>query len=863
MTEFDDLFDPQYAAVDLFTNRVPENRVFADAVLMHLERVLDGVAILGDPVRRNVVSFYGIGGIGKTMLSQRLEDWLRGELTGSTDWGDRPVFDQSVHTARIDFHGSKVVSAIDILLVLRAALAGEGRTFPAFDVGLAAWWALARPGEPLPVIAKAGGLDVRAQIAATLTDALGGALDDTLRDVVSDAGGRLGIGPFSVRMGVRIVDAVRQRRLRGRLLRECDPLVAITERARRDPSQDIASSLAGLLSWDFEHLLPGERPLVVAFADAAEYIQDADRVQEALFNRIVYLTPAILWVVTSQRSLDWTSPATDGVLPKTGPGTWPGLCSPPRAEPSQHLVGDLSDADVMRYLSRASGTGGTPVLSDEVMNRILRGAHGLPLYLDLSLSIARAHGGKRLDSRQFGGPLPALVTRVFADLPEEERKLARTASLLPRFDPALVARAAGLLEGDARRLCARALVRRDEHPRFPYRLHDAVRTALADEAPSNRGAWTAPDRLARAQDLLDALRQRHDGVLNDIDHRLDLLQLAAGLCAEHGIEAPWLRKALFELPGMSRTAERLPPPDDRTWMGQLSRFFEAWRGRTTRERIDYLEDLVTTPLPHDVARAARLFLAYAHRTAGDADRALPILQALLAAEPDSSLLRYQLGRTLHTLGRYDELDVLLRESPPADPTEVERLRSDLAFERGQLTVAMAGAAARAEYLHAAGRHRVATENQSAALWRAALAGRATVAECDAMIAKADRSGAWLIMRTSLAAKAICLVGDEPAVSAILAEAASIIRARSGFPGWREWSAELLHALRLDDRHRIAAVREQWDARQPTCTPNYRLVDQLFRHAGYPPSYPPLPDDAEPANVDGRWHAIISRIIERT
>ncbi|WP_433528570.1 tetratricopeptide repeat protein [Micromonospora sp. CA-263727] len=850
MTELDRIFEPQYKAVDLFTNRAPEHNAFAEAVLVHLERVVGGAGTLSDPARLNVLSFYGIGGIGKTALSRRLERWLLGELPETTDWGQSPMFDQSICTARIDFHGSKVVNAIDVLLCLRAALAGEGRRFPAFDLGLTAWWALACPGTPLPTVTNANGFDVRTQII------------DTLGDVIGDLGVGLGIGPLSVRTGVRIVDAIRRRQLRDRLLRECHPLVAIIDEARRNPSQDVASSLAGLLSWDLERLVRGERPVAVAFADATEYIQGGDRVQERLFNRIVHLTPSVLWVVTSQRSLDWASPAVHGVLPQTGSGTWPGLCIPARAEPGQHLVGDLSEADVVTYLSRASGNGGNPTLSDAVMTRIRDGSHGLPLYLDLSLSIARAAGAQTLDPESFGGSLPALVTRVFADLPEEEREIARTASLLIRFDAALVATAAGRFEGDARRFCGRSLVRDDGHPRFPYRLHDAVRSALANEAPTGQGAWTPADRLARAHTLLDTLRQRHQDVLTDVDYRLDLLQLAAGLSAEHDIEVPWLRKALIELPGMSRTAERLPPPDVRTWMGQLSRFFEGWRGRTTSQRTVYLEELTATPLPKDVARAAHLFLAYAHRTAGDADRALLILQTLLAAEPESSLLRYQVGRTLHTLGRYDELDDLLRHSPPVDDTEADRLRSDLAFERGQLIEAIAGPAARAEHLHALGRHRTAMENEAAALWRASLAGRITVAECDSMIGRADRHGMWLVLRTSLAAKAVCLAGDGPAVTAILAEAASIVQSVSGFMGWREWSAGLLHALRLDDRQRIVDIREQWEAKTPRCTPNYRFVDRLFGRVGYPPTYPPLPESAETADVDQRWHTIITAIIER-
>lgn len=75
-------------------------------------------------------------------------------------------------TVRVDFHGSAVVNAVDIVLRLRAALADSGNKFPAFDLGLAAWWAFASPGAPLPDLRSRRGFDVRAQITDTLNDIL-------------------------------------------------------------------------------------------------------------------------------------------------------------------------------------------------------------------------------------------------------------------------------------------------------------------------------------------------------------------------------------------------------------------------------------------------------------------------------------------------------------------------------------------------------------------------------------------------------------------------------------------------------------------------------------------------------------------
>lgn len=89
MDDFDRVFDPGYAAVDLFTDRGTENTAFARALSGHVGRMRVGTTVLGRTARENVVTFYGIGGIGKTELSKRLERWVLGELPGAGDWGSR------------------------------------------------------------------------------------------------------------------------------------------------------------------------------------------------------------------------------------------------------------------------------------------------------------------------------------------------------------------------------------------------------------------------------------------------------------------------------------------------------------------------------------------------------------------------------------------------------------------------------------------------------------------------------------------------------------------------------------------------------------------------------------------------------
>lgn len=168
LSEFDRIFDSGYDAVDLFTNRSSEHEIFARSLENHSVRVQWSAATLEHAERNNVLTFYGVGGIGKTELSRRLEKWVNRELPEPEQWGRPPEIDQAVRTVRIDFHGSANVDAEDIVLRLRAALAQRRLRFPAFDIGVSAWWALAHSGIPMPDLKRSTGFDVKGQITDTL-----------------------------------------------------------------------------------------------------------------------------------------------------------------------------------------------------------------------------------------------------------------------------------------------------------------------------------------------------------------------------------------------------------------------------------------------------------------------------------------------------------------------------------------------------------------------------------------------------------------------------------------------------------------------------------------------------------------------
>ena len=60
-----------------------------------------------------------------------------------------------------------------------------------------------------------------------------------------------------------------------------------------------------------------------------------------------------------------------------------------------------------RFLETAAESPGNPALSSEVMDRIRSGAHRLPLYLDLSVTLARGEASKTAEGTLT--PLPSAV----------------------------------------------------------------------------------------------------------------------------------------------------------------------------------------------------------------------------------------------------------------------------------------------------------------------------------------------------------------------------------------------------------------------------------------------------------------------
>ncbi|MGH3694337.1 MAG: hypothetical protein ACRDRX_10215 [Pseudonocardiaceae bacterium] len=208
-------------AQQVFTNRTNEVAAFSRS-LAGLHRTLDEAEI--SPVvdrvqgRRNVLTFYGVGGIGKTTLSHELE---RRFLADAQAEGRDDVV-----SIRVDVSEDGATDIEGLLLRLRAGLGQLRNHWPAFDLALASYWARAHPGEALQEFLDASPVLRRASRSIGLNEQIA----ESIKQVgPADVGGVAG---FAHRTAMATYRAIRDRVREGRLLSQCE-LFARADRSGR------------------------------------------------------------------------------------------------------------------------------------------------------------------------------------------------------------------------------------------------------------------------------------------------------------------------------------------------------------------------------------------------------------------------------------------------------------------------------------------------------------------------------------------------------------------------------------------------------------------------------------------------------
>ncbi|GGN64168.1 ATP/GTP-binding protein [Streptomyces kronopolitis] len=538
---------------EAFTNREGQWNLVASALQEHLRHTADPAFDVEDleAPRNNVLVFHGVGGIGKTTLSRKLEASLADAGDRPAQWGAPAWAGERIVPVRIDLARSTGTDFEQIVLAIRAALAELGRPLPAFDVALRQYWEHQHPGEPLEEYLRRGGPASR----------FGRALPQQMQSALSDVAQAL-LLPGTVGSAVgqvtgSLVRALRERRQTVRALAGCARLADLLE---AEPDLDTLSFYPHLLAWELAQLPAGKKVTPVILLDTFEDTDDRHRDAERLLQRLVWLMPNAFFVIGGRNRLQWADDALQGQLDYTGPAAWPGL-APRAAQPAraagqggarQHLIGDFSETDCDTYLAHRLTQDGTPLIGPDIRAVITQRSHGLPLHLDLAvarfLEIRRT--GRTPSPADFDHTFPALIARTLSDLTTDERHVLRSASLLDAFDLDLATQAAGLAhQAAARRLVERPLVTQDPYAIWPYHLHGAIRTTLRTADDHTEDRWTPADWHRAAERTLAALGRQWHGAGGRVTGRALLvacLRQGLRLARDHRLDdLGWLTDAAF------------------------------------------------------------------------------------------------------------------------------------------------------------------------------------------------------------------------------------------------------------------------------------------------------------------------------
>lgn len=756
--------DHEVKAVDFFADRRDEWDTVAESLIRHTRRVREpgfDVEDLESP-RRNVLVFYGVGGIGKSTLSRGIAEHLADGEGGRGDWSPLDPDVGRVVPVRVDLSRDSGGDFESLMLALRLAAAELGQPMPTFDIALQRYWERNHPGESLEEYLRRRTWFSRFPGTRTMSGQMQSALADVAQAVAlpGTAGALVGQGLRS------LVRALRERRHQVRSLAECRRLADLLE---ADADLEALSYYAHLLAWDLSRVPEKHRATLVVLLDTFEDVGDrVHRDLERLIQRVVWLMPNTLFVVTGRNRLQWDDPKLEGQLDWAGMHFWPQLAGGASEEPRQHTVGYLSAEDCETYLCERLTVDGRPLMDERTRHLVTANSHGLPLYLDLAvmrfLDLYRRYGRAPQPS-EFNLDFPALVARTFRDLSPGVRHVLRAVSLLDSFSVELASAAAGLdHDAPALELVERPFVDSDPGAPWPYRIHELVREAVREADSTSEDRWSAADWRRAAQRTFDALGREAAG---DRTRLVAALRQGMRLARDHGLDLGWLTDAAFryvddfvwepvEIPGSPEAAAD-PDPDAigsaaealAMALSAIARRQRQHRGLTA-ERLRAVLD--SGRLPGPLLELPRYFLAECERDLGNFDRSL---EGMRQVADSGGRLAPTAARGLVHLARRVGRFPQVREAAETLGTEGRRDRvlGDLWWTQGNTALACSSYAAGRDEALRLGQPGEAALSQACLAFAAAFQDRPRAAE---QITRAEEmlqgvSIRWAEIQTRIAA----------------------------------------------------------------------------------------------------------------
>lgn len=534
-------------AEDVFADREDEWAAVSRSLARVVSAVRDpsfDVEDLEAP-RRNVLVFYGVGGIGKTSLSRRIATHLTSDETDPTQWSALDPALGRVLPVRLDLSAQSGTDFEALVLSLRVAAASLGQSMPAFDLAFTRYWHHNHPGESLDGYLRRHTFFSRLSSSIDLSDQMQSALSEVAQALLMPGT----IGSLLGQTLKTVVRGLRDHRREVRTLASCRRLADLLE---AEPDQESLSYYTHLLAWDLAQLTPNRSATLTVLLDTFEDVGDrTHRDLERLVQRIAWLMPNALFVITGRNRLQWDDEKLEGQLDWVGSRFWPLLAPGAGEDPRQHRIGYLSAQDSEHYLCRRLIVNEQPLMNEPTRRLIISRSHGLPLYLDLAVMRfldLYHHHGHAPDPEEFNHEFPALVTRIFRDLTRPERQVLRAVSLLDSFSVPLASAAAGLVhDSPVLRLIERPFIETEQTAPWPYSLHDLVRSAIREADSTTEDRWSPADWSRAAHRTFTALGEEFHAAQAGGDRRRLMSCLRQGLrvARDFDLDLGWLGDAAY------------------------------------------------------------------------------------------------------------------------------------------------------------------------------------------------------------------------------------------------------------------------------------------------------------------------------
>lgn len=561
-----------------------------------------------EPDQTGVGVFHGLGGIGKTRLSQRVEEALGSEHP----------------SVRIDFYLPELRGFDSALMAIRRGLGAKlGRgAFPRFDLAYAHYWRLTHPGD-------AG----QAAAIPFLEES------EILSDIVTSFSTLPGIGAVvAAAKGAGMAYAWLHRHS---MLKE--PVVADI------PTLDvheIGIALPEFLGLDLA-ALPHWKPRPIIFVDTLEALMAGTELVDgesagSWLEAAIASSHGTTWVITSRDPLGWES-GESGDL---------------RLAVLEQQVPPL-DGDSTCELA---ALGGAP--TPEVAEQIHALSRGVPFYVELALEYV-TRNPDALHSEQWNQRLPQdrLVSRFIGHLPTADRDSLTLMAAVTRFDSRILGSAqqfAGIPSSlsSYAHLSRLTLCRRVDADSLSLEplVAPFLAARLAAVAPEEYEEFLAQTLAARAGTL--SVDQNFAG-------RQWLVIEALRVASIVGTVAPGLESACEKLaksPALASAEQALSElvagvseESDPYWLAVLT----LARLRRRRGAFAQAEALLARKqFPERVRAHAELVLADVRREAGQPRQAFSGYQRVLALTPDGHnhavRARISIADRQMVLGQYSE-----------------------------------------------------------------------------------------------------------------------------------------------------------------------------------------------------------------